>query len=284
MPGRPRVALATCAELPDLYADDALLLPALEAAGVDAAPAVWDDPAVDWASFDLVVVRSTWDYVPRRAEYLRWARSVPRLANPAEVLAWSTDKSYLRELEAAGVPVVPTSWLDPGDPYSPPDGEHVVKPAVSANAADTARYAPGEDSRAHVAGLLAAGRQVMVQPYLAAVDVHGETAVVHLGGRCSHAARKAPVLVPDLGDPEDVEITAREPSGRELEVAEAALAALPFEAPLLYTRVDLVPGPDGDPVVIEVELAEPSLFLGTSPGAAERFADAVVERLRPAAR
>lgn len=271
---RPAVALATCRDLPDLFEDDAPLVPALAALGVDATPAVWDDPAVDWDRFDLVVVRSTWDYVPRREEFLAWARAVPRLANPADVLVWNTDKRYLRDLEVAGVPVVPTTWLSPGDPYTPPAGEHVVKPAVSASAQDTARYAAGEDSSAHVARLLDAGRDVMVQPYLAAIDTAGETSVLHLGGRYSHAARKAPVLVPGLDDPHDVEITRREPSADERTLAEAALRAVPG-GPLLLSRTDLVPGPDGAPVVLELELTEPCLFLFTDPGAVDRFAEAI---------
>jgi glutathione synthase/RimK-type ligase-like ATP-grasp enzyme len=274
-----RVALATCAALPDLHEDDRGLLPALAARGVEARPAVWDDPAVDWAAFDLVVVRSTWDYVGRHAEYLAWARSVPRLANPAEVLAWSTDKTYLQVLAGAGVPVVPTTWVPPGGPYAPPPGEHVVKPTVSAGAADTTRYAPGEDSTAHVRRLHEQGRTAMVQPYLDAVDDAGETALLHVDGAFSHAARKAPVLVPDLDEPEGVEITARVPSDAEREVAARALAALPFGGSLLYARVDLLPSPGG-PVVVEVELAEPSLFLGTADGATDRLADAVVRRAR----
>ncbi|HWG92774.1 MAG TPA: hypothetical protein VNU66_00930 [Mycobacteriales bacterium] len=272
-----RVALATCAELPDLHEDDRPLLPALAARGVEAVVAVWDDPAVDWASLDLVVVRSTWDYVGRHAEWLAWARGVPRLANPAGVLAWSTDKTYLRHLAAAGVPTVPTTWVEPDRPYAPPAGEHVVKPTVSAGAADTARYAAGEDSTAHVRRLQEQGRTAMVQPYLDAVDEAGETALLFFDGVLSHAARKAPVLVPELDDPEDVEITARSPSDVEVAVADRALAALPFDGPLLYARVDLLPSPDG-PVVVEVELAEPSLFLTTADGAADRLADAVVRR------
>jgi glutathione synthase/RimK-type ligase-like ATP-grasp enzyme len=272
-----RVALATCASLPGLHEDDRPLLPALAARGVDAAVAAWDDPSVDWAGFDLVVVRSTWDYVGRHAEWLAWARGVPRLANPAEVLAWSTDKTYLRHLERAGVPVVPTTWVAPGEAYAPPAGEHVVKPTVSAGAADTARYAPGEDSSPHVRRLQEQGRTAMVQPYLAAVDEVGETALLFVDGVLSHAARKAPVLVPDLDDPEDVEITSRVPSEAEVAVAERALAALPFDEPQLYARVDLLPSAGG-PMVVEVELAEPSLFLTTADGAAERLADAVVRR------
>ena len=284
MTSRPQVALATWRGFPELWEDDAVLLPVLRELGVDAAPAIWDDAGVDWTGFDLVVVRSTWDYVPRRAEFLAWARGLPAVANPPEVLAWTTEKTYLRELAAAGVPVVPTTWLRPGDDYSPPDGEHVVKPTVSANAADTSRYAAGEDSTPHVERLLADGRDVMVQPYLGRIDTQGETAVVFVDGEFSHAARKAPVLVPDLAEPEDVAITSCTPTDQELALARRAMAALPFAEPLLYARVDLVPGDDGDPVLLELELAEPSLFLTTAEGAAERLASAIAARVRPAGR
>jgi glutathione synthase/RimK-type ligase-like ATP-grasp enzyme len=279
--GPARVALATCAALPDLHEDDVLLLDALRARGADARPAVWDDPGVDWAAADLVVVRDTWDYVDRLPEFLAWAGRVPRLANPAAVLRWNTDKRYLTQLREAGVPVVPTTWLEPGERYAPPAGEHVVKPVVSAGARDTARYAAGEDSMPHVDRLLGQGRAVMVQPYLAAVDDDGETALLFVDGAFSHAARKAPVLAPGTGHPDDVAITPRLPAQEQRDVAQAALtaaaAAMRLAEPLLYARVDLLPTPSG-PVVVELELAEPSLFLFTDSGAAERLADAVLRR------
>ena len=279
MAARPRVALATFSGLPDLYEDDRLVLRPLERLGVDAVPAVWDDPAVDWAAYDLVVVRSTWDYTLRREEFLDWASSVPRLHNPFAVLAWNTDKRYLAELAGAGVPVVPTGFVAPGEPFEVPAYEHVVKPTVSAGARDTARFAAGEDSTAHAAALLEAGRTVMVQPYQAAVDDAGETALLSFLGEHSHAARKAPVLVPTLDDPDEVAITPREASPAELALAQAALAAVPCSAPLLYARVDVVPGPDGSPVLMELEVTEPCLFLAHAPGAAQRFAAAVRARL-----
>ena len=278
MPRRPAVALATCAELPDLHDDDVPLLVALREAGVEARAAVWDDPAVDWSGFELVVVRSTWDYVARLEPFLAWAVGVPHLANPAAVLAWNTDKRYLRRLGEVGVPVVPTVWLEPGEAYATPEDEHVVKPVVSAGGRDTARYAAGADSSAHAAALLAAGRAVMVQPYQAAVDVEGETSLVFLDGVFSHAARKAPVLAPGAGHPDDVEITARTATAAQREVAEAALAAVPVAGSLLYARVDLLPGADGAPLLIELELTEPSLFLATAPGSAQRLAEAVLRR------
>lgn len=204
---------------------------------------------------------------------------MPRLANPAEVLVWNTDKRYLRELADAGVPVVPTTFVEPGGAFEVPGYEHVVKPTVSAGARDTVRFAPGEDSTAHASGLLAAGRTVMVQPYQAAVDAAGETAVLSFGGVFSHAARKGPVLVPELENAWEVAITAREASAAERAVAEQALACVPG-GPLLYSRVDLVPGPDGTPVVMELEVTEPSLFLHCSSGAPDRLAAAILAELR----
>lgn len=302
---RPVVALVTCADLPDLDPDDRLLLPALTQAGLEVVVAVWDDPSVDWAGFDLAVVRNTWDYTRRRDQFVAWARSVPRLANPAEVVAWNTDKRYLAQLAAAGVPTVPTTWVDPGQAWSPPaEGEWVVKPTVSAGSIDTNRYVlPAQQSlaAAHVDRLHAAGRAVMVQPYVSSVDSYGETALLYFGGAYSHAIRKGPMLPrpdlaattpsPDLAATtpsvelgEDAlfvpeQITPRTPTEAERAVADATLRALPFDpAGLLYARVDLLDSGSG-PIVIEVELTEPSLFVGTSPGAPDRFAAAVAAHL-----
>ncbi|MEV4137703.1 hypothetical protein AB0J72_36715 [Dactylosporangium sp. NPDC049742] len=290
---RARVALVTCAKLPDLDEDDQSLVPALAAAGVTAVPAVWDDPAVDWPSYDLAVVRNTWDYPARRAEFTAWAASVPRLANPADVIAWNTDKQYLRELHDKGIPIVPTRWLDPGDPIELDDvtgtaaAEIVVKPAVSVGSVDTGRYRLPEQAdlaAAHVRRLHDAGRLVMIQPYLADVDTAGETALLFIAGAYSHAIRKGPILTgPDVGVEtlyQEESITPRTPSPAERDLAERVLAALPFDrAGLLYARVDLLPTPSGDPVVIEVELTEPSLFLTTAEGAPDRLARAIADRL-----
>jgi glutathione synthase/RimK-type ligase-like ATP-grasp enzyme len=285
-----RVALVTCAPMNGLDPDDALTLAPLRERGIHAEPAVWDDPAVDWAAYDLAVVRSTWDYYPRRDEFLAWAGQVPRLANPAAVLAWNTDKRYLRELAAAGVPTTPTTWIGPGEAWTPPvGGEVVVKPAVSGGGIDTGRYDladPHERQLAakHARRLADDGRLVMVQPYLAAVDEHGETALLWLGGRYSHAIRKGALLTgPDVGVQglyREEEIAAREPSPEQIAVAERVLAAVPFDpADLLYARVDLVPDGAGAPLLLEIELTEPSLFLATAPGAPERFADGVAAHI-----
>jgi len=273
-----QVALATAAQLPDLDEDGAALLEALDAEGVQAAPVVWDSGA-DWAAYDLVVVRSTWDYDRRREQFLAWAASVPRLANPADVLAWNTDKTYLQALASAGVPVVETTWLVPGDVFTPPAGPYVVKPTVSAGARDTAAYDGGADASAHVQRLLAAGRPVMVQPYLPQVDVLGETSVLCFEGEVSHAASKSALLQVGAGVRNDIDsrafVTPAEPTRAQVDLAKAALAVV--GQPLLYARVDLVPGPDG-PLLLELELTEPSLFLRHAEGATARFAAAVRRR------
>lgn len=273
----------TCAELPELDPDDRLAIEPLAARGITVEPAVWSDPGVAWAGFALAVIRSTWDYARHRDSFVAWAREVPCLANPADLVAWNTDKVYLRELAAAGVPVVPTTWVAPDDRWTPPDGVYVIKPAVSAGSLDTGRYGPGDAAlaRAHVERLQAAGRLVMVQPYLPAVDSDGETALVYLDGGFSHAIRKGPMLTgPDVGVTglyREEEIAPRAASPAELSVGRAALAALPSVP--LYARVDLIPGPDGAPRLVELELTEPSLFLGTAPDAPARLATAIATRV-----
>ncbi|HEY2791401.1 MAG TPA: hypothetical protein VGJ28_03535, partial [Micromonosporaceae bacterium] len=265
---------------------DRLVLEPLAALDIAVEPAVWDDPSVDWNRFDLAVLRSTWDYAPRRSEFLSWAQTVPRLANDAATVGWNTDKRYLDEL--AGLAVVPTGWIEPGDTWAAPSsGEWVVKPAISAGSKDTGRYDladPAERDRAgkHVRRLTETGRVTMIQPYLDAVDTYGETALIFIGGTYSHAIRKGPLLDgPDFGveglyKVED--ITPREPSPAERDLVAKVVAARASET--LYARVDLVPGPDGEPLLIELELTEPSLFFGHGPGSAARFAAAISKLIR----
>lgn len=294
-----RIALATAAEFPDLDEDGPALVAALADRDLAAEPAVWTDPRVDWSAYDLVVVRSTWDYHDRHDEFVAWARRVEErthLANAADVLAWNTDKTYLHRLQQANLPVVPTDWLEPGDTFVVPEvGEYVVKPAVSAGSRDTNRYLAGDHDElavGHAQALLAAGRTVMVQPYLAQVDTYGETALLFFGGTFSHAIRKGPLLTPAMelvaAAYKEETVEPRDPTEAEREAAEQVLDALGQVAPaarddLVYARVDLVPGPDGSPTLLELELTEPSMFLvhdgATGADAAARFADAIARAL-----
>ncbi|MEU8660074.1 ATP-grasp domain-containing protein [Actinoplanes philippinensis] len=287
-----RVALVTCAAFPDLWDDDQPLRDALRERGAVVDVVRWDDPEADWAGYDLTVIRSPWDYTDRAAAFVAWARSVPRLANPGDIVVWNTDKRYLGDLAASGIPIIPTEYVGPGQTWAPPaDGEWVVKPTVSAGSRDTARYLlPGQlaEATAHVARLTAAGRTAMIQPYLSAVDTDGETAVLCLPDGAgeltfSHGIRKGAMLTVRGDVTVDIEserITPRTPSPAELELAARVLDAVPGgPKQLLYARVDLIPGPDGTPHLIELELTEPSLFLRTAPGAAERLADAIIARI-----
>jgi len=288
-----RIGLATCQEFPLLDEDDQLLIPALAALGIEGVPAVWTDPTVDWGAFDTVVVRGTWDYANDRDAYLAWVdhvSTVTRLFNPASVVRWNTDKRYLRDLVEAGVPVVPTMFLEPGDDPQAWQAEQprswreiVVKPAVSCGSRDTARYDLVEDSGRiadHAGGLLTAGRTTMVQPYIASVDLAGETALLYFDGEFSHAIRKGPLLARGE-EGEQVEglflreqIDPRDPTDDELDVGRRALDVIPGGAPL-YARVDLIRDADMSPMVLELELTEPSVFLAHSTGAADRFAAAI---------
>ncbi|GAA0569825.1 hypothetical protein GCM10010172_62790 [Paractinoplanes ferrugineus] len=285
-----RVALVTCALFPALYDDDLPLRDALQARGAIVDAVRWDDPAADWPAYHLVVLRSPWDYVPRRDEFVAWAHTVPRLHNPAAVVEWNTDKRYLDDL--AGAPVTPTAYVAPGETWTPPSaGEWVVKPTISAGSQDTGRYAlpaQADLATAHVTRLTAAGRTAMIQPYLSAVDTAGETALLYFAGpdgtlRFSHAARKGPMLTgPDDGtiNPGSETISARTPTPAQLDTAAKVLAAVPPHlGPLLYARVDLIPGPDGTPLLLELELTEPSFFLRSAPGAADRLAETILKSL-----
>jgi hypothetical protein len=281
------IAIVTATSAAGTDDDEPLLLAALADAGASVAVVPWDDPVAAWDTFDVAVIRSTWDYSTRRTEFLDWARDVAartRLRNGPDVLAWNTDKTYLREL--SGVPIVPTTFLVPGDDVVlPPDTELVVKPSVSAGSRNTARYGPDALASAvdHAESLLAAGRTVMVQPYQSSVDSRGETALLYVGGRFSHAASKAALLTPGH-EPSADKLFATEkmsstvPTAAERDLAEAVLDAAPFpRSELLYARVDLVDGPDGAPLLLELELTEPSMFLPQAPpAAAAGFAAAIL--------
>jgi len=287
------VLLATCARFPSGEEDERGLVGACADLGVAASWAVWDDPAVDWAAADLVVVRSTWDYTDHRRAFLRWASAAGRVANPPVALAWSSDKTYLLDLAAAGVPVVPTAVVTGDDLPDVGDADLVVKPSVGAGAVGAGRFRAADPdaprrARDHAAGLRAGGRTALAQPYLDGVEAEGEIDLVFLGGGFSHAVRKGAMLRGDTVNPMDgptaAELYVEEriapatPTDGELAVAVRALTRVPGPRPLLYARVDLLAGPHG-PVVNEVELVEPSLFLRHSPGAVERLASSIAAHL-----
>lgn len=295
----PRIALVSAAAARALDEDLPPLLDALRAAGAEAEVTDWDDASVDWSRFDLAVLRSTWDYAERLPDFLAWtvrAAARTRLLNPPDVLRWNTDKHYLAELERAGVAIVPSRFVEPGESAAAAldaflgahaqAREFVVKPAVGAGSRDAQRH--GREHRdqviAHLSRLLDAGRSVLLQPYLERVDEHGETALIHFDGTFSHAIRKGPLLRRGDGPTAALfaaeQITARAPDTAERALAQRVLQAVPFADALAYARVDLIRDDDGSPRLLELELAEPSLFFAHAPGSAARFAQAILARVR----
>ncbi len=264
----PRLVLAGCQALPEGDGDDAGLVDALRKHGLHARWLPWDDPAT--LDADLVILRATWDYIDRLDEFLDWTTKVKNLVNAPHVVAWNTDKRYLLDLAEAGVPIIPSHFVAPGERVRLPAGEVVVKPAVGVGSVGAQRFTDSDDARRHVDALHADGRTVLVQPYDRRVE-NGETALVFLGGRESHAFTKGPILpapgrhpvFDDSGTYAEESLTPTEPDFELWDVGHAALAAaaahLDIEvAELLYARVDVIGGPS-DPQLLELELVEPSL-------------------------
>ncbi|MEZ5340123.1 MAG: hypothetical protein R2706_01365 [Acidimicrobiales bacterium] len=284
---KPRLGLVATWESLDLDTDGEFLIPACEDAGFDVEVPVWRDANVDWSSFDLVVVRATWDYFSAPEEFLDWIHrvdAVTTLHNSAEVMAWNIDKRYLDELAEAGFPVVETSFVADADAVWSADlGRTVVKPTISAGSNDTTVYDSGDDPAvaAHVKRLVADGRVAMVQPYIEEIDTLGERGLVFYRGLLDHTFRKEPMLV---GDREKTalflreEISAATPTSEEVSLGLSIMDWLTNRfGGILYSRVDLVEQ-DGSPVVMEVELIEPGFFLNVDPPSAHRFA-AVLAKL-----
>lgn len=292
----PRIALVTVAAARTLDEDLAPLASALREAAADVAIVDWDDAGFDWSGVDAAVLRSPWDYTDRPGEFLAWAARTAartRLLNPPDVLRWNTDKHYLADLARAGVAIVPSTFVEPGAEAQAAlaafleaerCAEFVVKPCIGAGSRDAQRHRRTHVDAAgtHVARLLDAGRSVLLQPYLDRVDEHGETALVFFDGSYSHAIRKGPLLRAGEGSTEALfaaeDIRAREPDAAEHALAQQALAAIPFAAPLAYARIDLIHDADGRPRLLELELAEPSLFFAHARESAARFASVLLAR------
>lgn len=277
------IAFVTYRGLPQLWPGDQLAAAELARHGVRVVPAAWDDESVDWAGFDAVVVRSTWDYWTRVDEFASWidARSVDGTAlwNPARLLRWNLDKTYLRDLEARGVPTVPTSWPEPGDTLAGVMADRgwtraVVKPRVSGNGAGTwiVDVPPtARDEEALARTIESAG--AMVQPFVAEVADPGEWSLIFLGGSFSHAVIKRPGtgefrVQQEHGGSAQLATAPR----RLVEAAERVLAEV--DEPWLYARVDGC-DVDGRFLLMELEMLEPSLFLDLHPAAPFRFAASI---------
>ncbi len=270
-----KLRVATCHSLPEVDVDEAPLAAALAAGGFDAELLAWDDPAVDWDAPIPTVIRSTWNYALDVARFLAWIDRVAAAAplfNPPEVIGGNLHKRYLLELSARGVPVVPTTLVERGETIDLPPQKLVIKPEVGAGSLGTRVFASRDpEARTHLATLTATGA-ALVQPYVDSVEGYGERSIVWIDGAISHAIRKSPRFA---GDSEKID-GPFPIADDEREVAEAALA--PY-GDLLYARVDMARGDDGRPMVMELELVEPSLFFARGAGSAERFVAGLRRRL-----
>ena len=250
----------------------------------------WDDESIDWSTYNHVVIRSTWDYHRRYDEFIQWVRSVSSVSticNSLDVITWNTDKHYLAEVAEMGLPVVPTVFIEPGQKdwlehvrELLAKGDVVVKPAISAGSNDTERHSNIDAAQQHISELLAAQRSVMLQPYMADVDVESETGLVFIDGKFSHAFAKGALLAQEKnmsgGLYAEEEIGVRQATAEQLLIGERAVKWLTSRfGKLLYARVDLLPTAQG-PVIIEIELTEPSLYLLLHPNAASELANALI--------
>ena len=286
MTRRPSIGLVTCAQHPALFGDEQALLGRLDEAGADARPLTWSDPTVEWQRFDAVVLRSTWDYFERIAEFRAWLdgieRSGARLFNPVPLVRWNFDKRYLAELEQRGVRIVPTCFVAPGEAVDLADclrardwREAVIKPAISGAAFRTHRFAAADAAalQPELDGIVASGG-ALVQPFMPAIVSEGEWSLVFFDGRLSHAVLKTPAA-------EDFRVQTQfggqfrrvEPPPAMVRQATAIVGQLPV-APL-YARIDGLR--QGDELqLMEVEVIEPYLYFPAAPEAVATYVAAVM--------
>ena len=296
--GQAHIALASCRDLPDWEVDDLPLHAAVVARGMELHTPAWDSPDLDWDQFDAVVIRTTWDYAERCAEFLSWADRVGangRLWNSAPVLRWNTDKHYLRALEARGCRLVPTAWLERG---SCPDLDAILremhadrgflKPIVGASARETLRFDRSEEglakAQAHCARLLPE-ESFMLQPYQSTVETEGELSVLFFDGEPSHGVRKIPVpgdyrVQDDYGASDQPEPLSPELVTAARQAMDAAVSIIGLEqGSLLYGRADFLLDSEGRLCLNELELVEPSLFFRHDPASPDRLARAIQRRI-----
>jgi hypothetical protein len=287
------VLLATAASHADLTSDDRLFAAALARRGAVARAAVWNDPAVDWR-VQSVVVRSTWDYYRHPDEFLAWAARVAEgalLQNALPVISWNAHKEYLTRLHANGISIIETVFIPARRSVDLVVlarergwGDVVIKPAVSAAAYETQRFDARDRIPAQIhLDRLVSTADVMVQPYIPRLSEQGELSVIFIGGDVSHAVRRRSAFARDERMPRTV-LEAAPPAAirfaeRVLGVAMTQIAVTSLSGPLLYARVDLAEQDQGNWLLLELELIEPSLFFTHAPAAAERMADLLLKAL-----
>ena len=293
-----RVALASCQDLPGWEVDDQPLERALRDFGVDVWCPPWDSEDIDWSIFDAVLIRTTWDYMKRSGKFLTWVEhcsTVSKLFNPGDVVRWNSNKSYLKELESQGVKLAPTMWIERGSTVSIDEllsgvdwQMGFLKPYVGATAIHTLRFDRSQRGHDQAQSLL--DQQLphcgmMLQPYMPRVEEQGELSAIYFDGSLSHSVRKIPVpgdyrVQDDFGAADfGVGLTEVQRTFAD-KVMSAVHAIFPKHMPLLYARIDWLTDNEGELVLNELELIEPSLFFRHSDGAGQKLANALMRRIR----
>ncbi|HTX59163.1 MAG TPA: hypothetical protein VMH02_05745 [Verrucomicrobiae bacterium] len=275
------VTLVAYEKYPALAPDDVVFREALERCGASVRVAVWSDRGVDWSRSPVTVLRETWDYPQRYDEFLSWLGAVEsqtRVINDPALVRWNVDKRYLADLERAGIAIVPTAFVEPSEARDAAElcaarnwDDVVMKPSVGGSSFLAARFrgaAIASDGRRHLRSLLQRGA-ALIQPYQAQVETQGERALIAIGGALTHAVSKATFN----SATETTSERLHEPTAAETAFAHRALAALP--APPAYARIDLIPSSAG-PLLLELEVVEPSLYFAFEPSSAQRLARAVL--------
>lgn len=278
------VSLVTCREMPEPDLDQQLMLDVLGDSGIDVSIDAWDDVSVEWSRFDLCLLRSTWNYHVKPDNFIDWCKctaGVTRLENSVAVVRWNIHKAYLLELESKGLPIVPTAILNQGDSRQLRDvcgelgwDDVVVKPCVSAGSANTMRFGIDQFDAGEVfLHELASKRDVMIQPFMKSVESGGERAAIMIGDELTHAIEKAP----RFHDDEESVSEAKDVTGTERQMLESALRCVPGD--VLYARLDTMKGDDGEMLISELEVIEPSLFLLQSERAQRAFVREIVNAI-----
>lgn len=260
---------------------------ALSLAGIEATPVPWTDhveDASDLTGYPLVLPLIVWGYHRDHARWMQacrsWTEAGVRILNPAEVISWNSDKSYLGRLADRGVAIPPTIWVE-GVTQADVDAAFdrfgvetlIVKPRVSGGAWKTLRLLRGERLEGAPEG------PAMIQPYLPTIESEGETSLLFFGGALSHVVNKRPVsgefrIQVQFGGRY---VALAEPPAAALALAQKTLAAI--DEDLLYARIDMAPDADGNWLLMEAELIEPDFYLGCAPEGGARFAEAVRARM-----
>lgn len=278
----PKIAFATCSELPNLTENDRLLIPIFEANGYTISAEIWDNSEVDWAIYDVVLIRSTWDYYLKPEEFKNWiskfVNSRTQLINSPEIVMKNSHKFYLKELSENGIGIIPTIFssekieLETLKKWE----KVVIKPAVSAGSHETEIFETSTLSQETFDQKLSTG-DWLIQPFLSEIQDAGEISMIFFGGKFSHAIQK----VPKSGDFRvqkqfGAKYLKFEPNAELIDVAANIVEIAGKES--IYARVDgiLI---KNEFLLMEIEMIEPDLFFEHAPDGPNKFVEDVLNRI-----